>query len=43
VVIEAKDNDDLFLNESRFVFPLSYTFQAKGFKINDVVDVKRQK
>ncbi|WP_428233060.1 bifunctional phosphoribosyl-AMP cyclohydrolase/phosphoribosyl-ATP diphosphatase HisIE [Flavobacterium sp.] len=47
VVIEAKDdNDDLFLSESAdLLFHYLILLQAKGFKLNDVVDVlkKRQK
>ena len=41
VVIEAKDdNDDLFLSESAdLLFHYLILLQAKGFKINDVVDV----
>ncbi len=41
VVIEAKDNnDDLFLNESAdLLFHYLMLLQAKGFKLNDVVDV----
>ncbi|MCV9933842.1 bifunctional phosphoribosyl-AMP cyclohydrolase/phosphoribosyl-ATP diphosphatase HisIE [Flavobacterium sp. LS1R47] len=47
VVIEAKDdNDDLFLSESAdLLFHYLILLQAKGFQINDVIDVlkKRQK
>jgi phosphoribosyl-ATP pyrophosphohydrolase/phosphoribosyl-AMP cyclohydrolase len=41
VVIEAKDNDErLFLNESAdLVFHLLILLQAKGYKLQDVVDV----
>ena len=41
VVIEAKDNDDnLFLNESAdLLFHYLMLLQAKGFKLNDVVEV----
>lgn len=41
VVIEAKDNnDDLFLSESAdLLFHYLILLQAKGFKINDVVEV----
>jgi len=47
VVIEAKDdNDNLFLDESAdLLFHYLILLQAKGFQLNDVVDVlkKRQK
>ena len=47
VVIEAKDdNDDLFLSESAdLLFHYLILLQAKGFQLNDVVNVlkKRQK
>ncbi len=47
VVIEAKDdNDDLFLSESAdLLFHYLILLQAKGFQLNDVVEVlkKRQK
>ena len=47
VVIEAKDdNNDLFLSESAdLLFHYLILLQAKGFQLNDVVDVlkKRQK
>ncbi|MBP1224476.1 phosphoribosyl-ATP pyrophosphohydrolase/phosphoribosyl-AMP cyclohydrolase [Flavobacterium sp. 1355] len=47
VVIEAKDdNDDLFLSESAdLLFHYLILLQAKGFELNDVVEVlkKRQK
>jgi phosphoribosyl-ATP pyrophosphohydrolase/phosphoribosyl-AMP cyclohydrolase len=47
VVIEAKDdNDDLFLSESAdLLFHYLILLQAKGFKIDDVIEVlkKRQK
>jgi len=47
VVIEAKDdNDDLFLSESAdLLFHYLILLQAKGFQLNDIVDVlkKRQK
>ena len=41
VVIEAKDNDDkLFLNESAdLLFHYLMLLQAKGFKLNDVINV----
>jgi len=41
VVIEAKDNNDnLFLNESAdLLFHYLMLLQAKGFKLNDVIDV----
>ncbi len=41
VVIEAKDNnDDLFLSESAdLFFHYLILLQAKGFKLNDVIDV----
>lgn len=41
VVIESKDNDDdLFLNESAdLLFHYLILLQAKGFKLNDIVDV----
>ncbi|MDB2556098.1 bifunctional phosphoribosyl-AMP cyclohydrolase/phosphoribosyl-ATP diphosphatase HisIE [Flavobacteriaceae bacterium] len=41
VIIEAKDdNDDLFLSESAdLLFHYLMLLQAKGFKLNDVVDV----
>ncbi|MDC9721687.1 MAG: bifunctional phosphoribosyl-AMP cyclohydrolase/phosphoribosyl-ATP diphosphatase HisIE [Urechidicola sp.] len=41
VVIEAKDNDaDLFLNESAdLLFHYLILLQAKGFKLNDIVEV----
>ena len=41
VVIEAKDdNDDLFLSESAdLLFHYLILLQAKGFKLNDVIDV----
>ena len=41
LVIESKDsNDDLFLNESAdLLFHYLMLLQAKGFKLNDVVDV----
>ena len=41
VIIEAKDtNDELFLNESAdLLFHYLLLLQAKGFKMNDVVDV----
>ena len=41
VVIEAKDdNDDLFLNESAdLLFHYLILLQAKGYKLNDVVEV----
>jgi len=41
VVIEAKDaNDDLFLNESAdLLFHYLILFQAKGFKLKNIVDV----
>ena len=46
-VIEAKDdNDDLFLNESAdLLFHYLILLQAKGFKLDDIVDVlkKREK
>lgn len=45
VVIEAKDNnDDLFLSESAdLLFHYLILLQAKGFKLNDVVDVLRKR
>ena len=41
VVIEAKDdNDELFLNESAdLLFHYLMLLQAKGYKLNDVVEV----
>ncbi|MCL4147354.1 UNVERIFIED_CONTAM: hypothetical protein GTU68_033828 [Idotea baltica] len=44
-VIEAKDdNDDLFLNESAdLLFHYLILLQAKGFKLNDVVDVLKSR
>ena len=45
VVIEAKDdNDDLFLSESAdLLFHYLILLQAKGFQINDVVDVLKSR
>lgn len=45
VVIEAKDNnDDLFLEESAdLLFHYLMLLQAKGFKINDVVNVLKSR
>ena len=45
VVIEAKDNnDDLFLSESAdLLFHYLILLQAKGFKLNDVVDVLKNR
>ncbi len=45
VVIEAKDNnDDLFLDESAdLLFHYLILLQAKGFKLNDVVDVLKNR
>lgn len=45
VVIEAKDNnDDLFLNESAdLLFHYLMLLQAKGFKLNNVVDVLKSR
>ncbi|WP_296317444.1 bifunctional phosphoribosyl-AMP cyclohydrolase/phosphoribosyl-ATP diphosphatase HisIE [Winogradskyella sp. UBA3174] len=45
VVIEAKDNnDELFLDESAdLLFHYLMLLQAKGFKINDVVDVLKRR
>jgi phosphoribosyl-ATP pyrophosphohydrolase/phosphoribosyl-AMP cyclohydrolase len=45
VVIEAKDeNDNLFLSESAdLLFHYLILLQAKGFKINDVVDVLKSR
>ncbi len=45
IVIEAKDNNnDLFLNESAdLLFHYLILLQAKGFKINDVVSILRQR
>jgi len=45
VVIEAKDdNDELFLNESAdLLFHYMILLQAKGFKLNDVVDVLKHR
>jgi len=44
-VIEAKDsNDELFLNESAdLLFHYLILLQAKGFKLNDIVDVLKQR
>ena len=43
-VIEAKDdNDELFLNESAdLLFHYLILLQAKGFKLNDIVDVLKE-
>ncbi|QHI35051.1 Phosphoribosyl-AMP cyclohydrolase [Kordia antarctica] len=45
VVIEAKDdNDDLFLSESAdLLFHYLILLQAKGFKLNDIVDVLKSR
>lgn len=45
VVIEAKDNnDDLFLNESAdLLFHYLILLQAKGFQLNDVIDVLKSR
>ena len=45
VVIEAKDdNDDLFLSESAdLLFHYLILLQAKGYKINDVIDVLKSR
>ena len=45
VIIEAKDtNDDLFLNESAdLLFHYLLLLQAKGFKLNDVVEVLKER
>jgi phosphoribosyl-ATP pyrophosphohydrolase/phosphoribosyl-AMP cyclohydrolase len=45
VVIEAKDNDNkLFLDESAdLLFHYMILLQAKGFKLNDVVDVLKER
>jgi len=45
VVIEAKDNDDaLFVNESAdLLFHYLILLQAKGFKLNDIVDVLKSR
>lgn len=45
VVIEAKDdNDDLFLGESAdLLFHYLILLQAKGFKLNDVIDVLKSR
>ncbi len=45
VVIEAKDtNDDLFLNESAvLLFHLLLLLQAKGYKLQDVVDILKSR
>lgn len=45
VVIEAKDNDDnLFLNESAdLLFHYLILLQAKGFQLNDVVNVLKSR
>ena len=45
VVIEAKDNDDnLFLNESAdLLFHYLILLRAKGFKINDIVEVLKSR
>jgi len=44
-VIEAKDdNDDLFLSESAdLLFHYLILLQAKGFKIDDVVEVLKSR
>ena len=45
VVIEAKDdNDNLFLNESAdLLFHYLILLQAKGFKLNDIVEVLKKR
>jgi phosphoribosyl-ATP pyrophosphohydrolase/phosphoribosyl-AMP cyclohydrolase len=45
LVIEAKDdNDDLFLNESAdLLFHYLILLQNKGFKINDVINVLKNR
>ena len=45
VVIEAKDiNDDLFKNESAdLIFHLLILLQAKGFRLNDIVQVLEER
>ncbi|MFT4577075.1 MAG: phosphoribosyl-ATP pyrophosphohydrolase/phosphoribosyl-AMP cyclohydrolase [Polaribacter sp.] len=45
VIIEAKDNnDDLFLSESAdLLFHYLLLLQAKGFKLNDVVDILKSR
>ncbi|MDI9309464.1 MAG: bifunctional phosphoribosyl-AMP cyclohydrolase/phosphoribosyl-ATP diphosphatase HisIE [Limnohabitans sp.] len=45
VVIEAKDqNDELFLNESAdLLFHYLILLQAKGYKLNDIVDVLKSR
>jgi phosphoribosyl-ATP pyrophosphohydrolase/phosphoribosyl-AMP cyclohydrolase len=45
VVIEAKDsNDDLFLSESAdLLFHYLILLQAKGFKLNDVISILKQR
>lgn len=45
VIIEAKDdNDELFLNESAdLLFHYLLLLQAKGFKLNDVVSVLKER
>ena len=45
VIIEAKDNnDDLFLNESAdLLFHYLMLLQAKGFKLEDVINVLKQR
>lgn len=45
VVIEAKDNnDDLFLNESAdLLFHYLMLLQAKGYRLNDVVDILKSR
>ncbi|PKP15821.1 MAG: phosphoribosyl-ATP diphosphatase, partial [Bacteroidetes bacterium HGW-Bacteroidetes-23] len=45
MVIEAKDtNDDLFLNESAdLLFHYLILLNAKGFELNDVVEILKQR
>lgn len=45
MVIEAKDNNnELFLNESAdLLFHYLILLQAKGFKLNDVVSILKQR
>jgi phosphoribosyl-ATP pyrophosphohydrolase/phosphoribosyl-AMP cyclohydrolase len=45
VVIEAKDNnDELFLEESAdLLFHYLMLLQAKGFKLNDVVEILKKR
>ena len=45
VVIEAKDDDDtLFLNENAdLLFHYLILLQAKGFQLNDVVEILKER